>query len=121
MMLEDADYLRADSSTSAAAKDMTGKDREGIAGSVGMGRSLESVLSGSSSTKSSGFGSLVGFGKRRAKKDKPKEERAGGGADGGAPSISEASLASTETDRAESEDELGSLSLVGRMSADTGF
>lgn len=127
IMLEDPDYARLDSSASAAIKDLasTGKDREGIAGSVGMGRSLESVLSVSSSTKSSGFGSLVGFGKRRAKKDKLKEERGsssgGGGADGGAPSISEASLASTETDRGESEDELGSLSLVGRMSADTGL
>jgi len=123
VMTEDPDYARADSGASAATRDMTGKDREGIAGSVGMGRSLESVLSGSS-TKSSGFGSLVGFGKRRAKKDKLKEERGaggGGGADGGAPSISEASLASTETDRGESEDELGSLSLVGRISADTGF
>jgi len=70
---------------------------------LGMGRSLESVVSGGSMKSGFSLGSLTampgfGIGKRRAKKDKGKDKHGDAmPVEGGAPSISEASLASTET------------------------
>jgi hypothetical protein len=114
ILLEEGDNAlnsRGDSGASAAPSSFLKEPpREGM----GMGRSLESVVSGGGTSVKSGF-SIPGFGKRRAKKDKEKktEEVVAGGA----PSISEASMASTdEGEGRESEDELGVLGLGQRMS-----
>jgi len=107
---------RGDSGASAATRDMPRDAREVAA--LGMGRSLESVVSGGSMKSGFSLGSLsampgFGIGKRRAKKEKGKDRERN--VEGGAPSISEASLASTETGDEgdmtgrESEDEFGTF------------